>query len=183
MAEQQIDDEGRPEPILAGDEVVTLVTFLDYQRATLEWKTRGLTTEQLRQRIPSSAMTLGGLLGHLAWVESFWLEETVAGQPAPEPWGSIDFEADDDADWTLGVTLEGDELRSLWVANVERSRAVVEGFIEQHGADALGTTVPAWGGREHVAVRWVLTHMIEEYARHNGHADILREAVDGETGE
>lgn len=183
MSTPHIDEQGRPEPPFAADEAASLVGYLDYQRATLEWKTRGLTTDQLRMRIPSSAMTLGGLLGHLAWVESFWFEETVAGQTPPEPWASTDFDADEDADWTLGTTLEGDELRSLWVANVERSRCVVDSLLEDEGADALGKTVPAWGGREHLSVRWVLLHMIEEYARHNGHADVLREAVDGETGE
>lgn len=182
MAEPHIDEQGRPEPPFVADEAETLKGYLDYQRATLEWKTRGLTTEQLRMAaIPTSTMTLGGLLGHLAWVESFWFEETVAGQEAPEPWLSTDFNADEDADWTLGNSIDADEARSLWIANVERARCVVDEALAK--PDGLGAVVPAWGGREQLTVRWVMTHMIEEYARHNGHADILREAIDGETGE
>lgn len=182
MAEPHIDEQGRPEPPFAADEVETLKGYLDYQRSTLEWKTRGLTTEQLRTRaIPTSVMTLGGILGHLAWVESYWFEEVTAGQKPPAPWDTMDFAADEDADWALGNSIDADEVRSLWMANVERSRCVVDEAVAK--PDGLGTVVEAWGGRAQVSVRWVITHMIEEYARHNGHADILREAIDGETGE
>ena len=77
----------------------------------------------------------------------------------------------------------GDELRARWAEGAGRSRAVVEAQLSHSEAKALGDAHPAWGGRGRVSLRWILTHMIEEYARHNGHADLIRESIDGETGE
>jgi hypothetical protein len=93
-----VDEYGRPEPPREGGEVATLLGFLDYQRATLEWKCRGLSDEQLRVALRPSSMTLGGLLKHLACVEDSWFTEVVAGEPALEPWASADFEADPGVD-------------------------------------------------------------------------------------
>lgn len=183
MSEPILDDEGRPEPPFSAPEVPTLLGFLDYQRATLAWKTRGLTTEQLRQPLSPTSMTLGGILTHMAWVESFWFIVTVGARAPEEPWRTMDFDADDDADWHLANELDGDAVRVLWEENVERSRSQVAGMLEQHGDAALDHEADAWGGNERVSLRWVLTHMIEEYARHNGHADLLREAIDGSVGE
>jgi uncharacterized damage-inducible protein DinB len=177
------DDHGRPEPPLAGDEVSTLLGFLDYQRATLAWKTRGLDDEALRVALPPTTMTLGGLLKHMACVEDGWFTEVVAEQPDPEPWASVDWDADRDWDWHSAAEQPGDELRAFWAERVEASRAVVRAALEGGVDEALAATHPAWGGRGQVSLRWVLTHMIEEYARHNGHADLLRESIDGETGE
>lgn len=180
MAELQIDDHGRPEPPLAADEAGTLLGFLDYQRATLEWKTRGVDDVGLRLALRDhlSGMTLGGLLGHLAFVEDYWCSEVVAGRTDIEPWASVDWQADEDWDWHVAEQQSGGQLRALWAAAVERSRAAVA----DRRAD-LGATSAAWGGSAQVSLRWVLTHLIEEYARHNGHADLLRELVDGQTGE
>ena len=86
------------------------------------------------------------------------------------------------AEWQNVHEDTGEELRRLWAERVERSRAVVAERL-QGGDDPLTGTHPAWGGRAHPSLRWVLVHMIEEYARHNGHADLLRQAIDGETGE
>ena len=169
-----VDDQGRPEPPLAGDEVQTLLGFLDYQRATLDWKCRGLTDEQLRAGLPSTALTLGGMLKHLARVEDHWFTEVVA--EGENPWASVPWAAE----WQDAAQQTGDELRELWADRVAASRRIVDAALE---TGDLGVTHPAWGGQARPSLRWVLVHMIEEYARHNGHADLLRESIDGETGE
>ncbi len=181
MAEVLADAYGRPEPPREGGEVATLLGFLDYQRATLEWKCSGLSDEQLRVALPSSPMTLGGLLKHLACVEDSWFTEVVAGKPAVEPWASVDFEADPEWSWHSAASDSGDYLRALWAEAVHRSRAVVRAQLSRGGA-ALGQTHADWQLPHPVSLRWVLVHMIEEYARHNGHADLLRESIDGQTG-
>lgn len=181
MTEPVIDDVGRPEPPLAADEVRTLVGFLDYQRATFEWKAHGLDDDQLRQRLHPTAMTLGGLLKHLAFVEDHWFHHVVGRQPPPPPWDR-DWTADPDWEFTSAAADTGAELRALWAERVRRSRALLGDRLAA-GGDPLSATYPAWGGEAEVSLRWVLAHLIEEYARHNGHADLLREAIDGEVGE
>jgi uncharacterized damage-inducible protein DinB len=183
MGKAETDEHGRPEPPHEAAEAETLLGFLDYQRATLAWKCRGLTDEQLRLPLPPTSMTLGGLLKHLAYVEDYWFTEVAAGRPAPEPWASIDWQMDPDWEWHSADADSGHELRALWAERVGRSRAVVSTQFRQGADGALGRPHPAWGGQGLVSLRWVLVHMIEEYARHNGHADLLREAIDGVTGE
>lgn len=177
------DEHGRPEPDFSGEELALLAQFLDYQRATLAWKASGLTDEAARQRTAASSLSLGGLLGHLAWVEDFWFTQVVGEQSAPEPWASMDWAAHPDGDHELVEEQGLSEVRALWEQSCARSRAVLQEQVRAHGAAALDATHPAWGGREQVSLRWVLLHMIEECARHNGHADLLREAVDGQVGE
>jgi uncharacterized damage-inducible protein DinB len=183
MAEVMIDEHGRPEPPLASGEVATLLGFLDYQRATLEWKCRGLSDEQLRVALPPSSMTLGGLLKHLACVEDSWFTEVVAGQPAVEPWASVDFEADPEWSWRTAALDSGEYLRALWADGVHRSRAVVQAQLSKGDEVALLETHADWQLPNPVSLRWVLVHLIEEYARHNGHADLIRESIDGQTGD
>jgi uncharacterized damage-inducible protein DinB len=183
MDDVEIDQHGRPEPPLESDETATLLGFLDYQRATLEWKCRGLSDEQLRVALPPTAMTLGGMLKHLAYVEDYWFTEVAAEQPSPEPWASVDWKTDPDWDWHSAASDPGDGLRALWAERAGRSRAVVTAQIARGNAEALGHAHPAWGGRGRASLRWILVHMVEEYARHNGHADLIRESIDGETGE
>jgi uncharacterized damage-inducible protein DinB len=179
MTDAVIDEVGRPEPPLAGTEVETLLGFLDYQRATFEWKCRGLSDEQLRARLnhPTN-LTLGGMLKHLARVEDGWFTQVVAEGELPAMWASKPWSAE----WEDAAEQTGDELRRLWQDRVEASRRVVAVQLEA-GDRALAATHSAWGGQGYPSLRWVLVHMIEEYARHNGHADLLREAIDGETGE
>ena len=183
MTDVQIDDVGRPEAPLLADEVATLTGFLDYQRATLEWKCRGLSDEQLRADLAPTSMTLGGLLKHMAYVEDYWFTETVAGEASPSPWADADWKADNDWEWHSAAEDSGDALRGLWAQRVEASRGVVARELEPEAAAGLSRAHPAWGGRGEVSLRWVLVHMIEEYARHNGHADLLRQSIDGQTGE
>jgi uncharacterized damage-inducible protein DinB len=183
MDEMQTDQHGRPEPPHEAGEAATLTGFLDYQRGTLQWKCRGLSDEQLRVALPPTTMTLGGMLKHMACVEDYWFTEVAAEKPSPEPWGSVDWDADPDWDWRTAASDSGDELRGLWAERVGRSRAVVEAQLGLGEDKALSQAHPAWGGQGRVSLRWILTHMVEEYARHNGHADLIRESLDGETGE
>jgi uncharacterized damage-inducible protein DinB len=152
----ELDDQGRPEPPSAGDDVATLIGFLEYQRATFAWKIDGLDAEGLRATVGVSPMTLGGMLAHLALVEDSWFTERLHGRQIPAPWTDVDWTANPDMDWHLVDRQEPAEVSSLW----------------QSDADGRSPSL-----------RWILVHMIEEYARHNGHADLLRESVDGETGE
>src|ERR1700736_6118887 len=147
MGQLETDEHGRPEPPQEGDETATLRGFLDYQRATLEWKSRGLSDEQLRVVLPPTSMTLGGMLKHLACVEDYWFTEVVAGEPSPEPWAGVDWEADPRWDWRSAAGDPGGELRALWGERVERSRAVVDARLGQGAAEALGETHPARGGQ------------------------------------
>ena len=158
-----------------------LLGFLDYQRATLAWKCGGLTDEQLRIVRPPSSVTLGGLLKHLASIEDEWFTEVVALGPPPEPWASVDQQATPDWAWTSAADDSGAELLALWAERVERSRAVVADRVRDQGVKALDQTHAAWLGA--VSLRWVILHMIEEYARHNGQADLIRESIDGLVGE
>jgi len=179
----EIDDRVRPEPPLEGDEVATLRGFLGYQRATLIWKTSRLDDDQLRIARPPSTITLGGLLKHMAQVEDYWFTEVVAERPQPEPWASAPFDDDPDWEWHSAAADSGAALRAQWQASVDRSLAVLAEALGQDPQAGLRAAHPAWGGQGRVSLRWVLVHMIEEYARHNGHADLLRESIDGETGE
>lgn len=184
MAHSSTDGQGRPEPPLVADEAATLVGFLDFQRGTLEWKTRGLDEAGLRRRLDAhpSELTLAGLLSHLAWVEDFYFASGAVGAPMPQEWGPTDDGSDFVRAWTSAADLSAAEVRGRWERAVSRSRALVDELLRV-GPDALDRTYPAWDGREQVTLRWLLTHMVEEYARHNGHADLLRELVDGQTGE
>lgn len=176
-----LDEQGRPEPPVAAEEAATLLGFLDFLRATLEWKCAGLDATGLRTTLPPSSMTLGGMLKHLAYVEDHWLSHTLHGhEPAP-PWDAVDWRADRDWDWDSAAGDRPEQLRSLWQDAVGRSRELVARALADGGLDQ--PVRRAWSGGRTPTLRWVLVHMVEEYARHCGHADLLREAVDGRTGE
>ena len=171
----------RIDPDTAGDDYTSLSQFLDFHRATLVVKASGLSSEQLAARaVPSSAITLGGMLKHLALVEDDWFQVKFLGRPELEPWASAPFDVDPDWDWHSAVDDTPDELLRLYDAACTRSRAaVVEvgGDLDRRSA----VTDPQTGAT--ISLRWILLHMIEETARHNGHADLLREAIDGAVGE
>jgi uncharacterized damage-inducible protein DinB len=172
-------DDPRPQTADAEGEVATLTSFLDYQRMTLEWKCSRLDDAALAMRLPTSALSLGGMLRHLTRVEDYWFGEVAARAQAPlPPWASMEWAAE----WDDAAGIPGDELRRTWDERVAASRAVVAARVAE-GPAALDERFAAWDGNGTVTLRWVLVHMIEEYARHNGHADLLREAIDGETGE
>jgi len=176
-----LDEQGRPEPPANDDEPATLLGFLDFQRATLAWKTDGLDADGLRATLAPSTMTLGGLLKHLALVEDHWFSERLLGREPEPPWDAVDWDADRDWEWHTAEQDSPDALRALWRASVDRSRAAVAEALADGGLDRLAA-IPGRDGST-PSLRWIVVHMIEEYARHNGHADLLRESVDGETGE
>ncbi len=151
-----------------------LNAFLEWHRATLAHKCRGLTDEQLRaESVPPSKLSLLGLVRHMAEVERTWFRRVLDGEDVPliySPAG--DFQAAYDA-----KAADGDETFAIWRAECARAREA------ERRAPSLSTSAlqPKWG--EFVSLRWILLHMLEEYARHNGHADLLRERIDGTTGE
>lgn len=121
-------------------------------------------------------MTLGGLIAHLAFVEDYWLTERSAGAVAPAPWSTAPWEEDEDFDWHRADSWPQAQVWALYDAAVRRSDSVLAGLQPQH----LAATSMRDGSP--MNVRWVLLHLIEEYAQHAGHADLLREALDGRRG-
>ncbi|MFC4033740.1 DinB family protein [Streptomyces polygonati] len=178
----QLDQQGRPEPPFAADETATLLGFLDYQRATLAWKCAGLDAAGLSATAGVSSMTLGGMLKHLAFVEDIWCSVRLRGRAPHPPWDTVDWDADPDWDWHSAAEDTPERLHALWQDAVARSRSLVAEFLAAGGLDGLAAGYPASRGAP-PSLRWILFHLIEEYARHNGHADLLRESVDGLTGE
>lgn len=172
----------RTDPRLATDEATTLVAFLDYHRDTLRMKTEGLTQGQLAQPLAPSSLTLAGLLKHLALVEASWFGEVLHGRPMGEPWDSVDWDADPDWEFRTAADDTPEQLRALFDAAVEQSRRNIDEALAAGGLDQLSVTLDR-KENQRFSLRWILLHLIEEYARHNGHADYLREAIDGVTGE
>ncbi|MBW4701298.1 MULTISPECIES: DinB family protein [unclassified Micromonospora] len=159
-------------PLLAGERE-TLRAFLDFHRATLAMKCEGLTDEELRQRaVPSSQLTLLGLLRHLAEVERAWFRRVIDAQDVPLLWSDTgDYQQAYDPTGSTGA-----EAFAAWQREVAHSRRIE---LAASSLDVTGHQA-RWG--EDVSLRLVMLHMMHEYARHNGHADLLREAVDGSVG-
>ncbi len=155
-----------------------LVQYLQYQRETMLSKTDGLTREQLARKHSPSELTLAGLLYHLSLVEEDWMEVRFAGLPEREPWSSVDWDADPDWEFRTATELEPEQLRSRYREACERSSQVSSNAA---GLDQLSVRVLR-DGRQ-FSLRWLLLHLVEETARHAGHADFLREAIDGTVGE
>jgi uncharacterized damage-inducible protein DinB len=160
-----------------GSELSSLTEYLDYQRDTMLSRTDGLTREQMAHSHPPSTLTLGGLLYHLALVEEDWMEVRFLGLPDREPWTGVDWDADPNWEFRSAADLQPEELRSRYRDACDRSRRVVS---KAANLDQLSVQ-PLRDGRQ-FSLRWVLLHLIEETARHNGHADFLREAIDGVVG-
>jgi Protein of unknown function (DUF664) len=164
----------RLRPSYVGTESESLSDWLDFHRATLQLKCAGLTDEQLKLRaVPTSTLSLLGLVRHLTEVERGWFCEDLDGQPAPPL-----YYTDDDPDGDFD-NLDSHPVAEVWVAYHEAVASARQIWASFASPDNLGRK----GGEEPLNVRWVMTHLIEEYARHNGHADLLREAIDGERGE
>jgi uncharacterized damage-inducible protein DinB len=173
----------RSDPPVAADEVTMLRSFIDFYRATIRRQCDGLTAEQLRTPHPPSTMTLAGLLKHLAFVEDYWFSVVLLGdQPAP-PWDTVDWAADGDWDWHSALTQSPEELTGLFDDAVAASRRILDQALAQGQGQTDSLDRPSVGKRhgEHVTLRWILVHLVEEYSRHAGHADLLREALDGST--
>jgi uncharacterized damage-inducible protein DinB len=176
-----VDDQGRPEPPLASDEIETLVGFLEFQRATFAWKSSSLDAAGLKATVGASTMTLGGMLKHLAYYEDHWFSHRMRGNARRAIWDDDDWDADPDWEWNSAAEDSPETLRTLWQDAVARSREMLSETLADGGLDQLARRSLPDGRMP--SVRWVVVHMIEEYARHNGHADLIRESVDGLVGE
>lgn len=167
---------------MAGSEAEQLIGAIERQRATFQWKTDGLDSAGLRQRIGSSALTLAGLLKHLALVEDYTFTLKLSGEPMGAPWDSLGWDgADDEWEFTSALDDSPEDLRALWDGAVARSRSRLEAALRTGGLDQpVHASTP---DGEHANLRRLLCDFLEEHARHTGHADLLREAVDGRTGE
>jgi pimeloyl-ACP methyl ester carboxylesterase/uncharacterized damage-inducible protein DinB len=177
-----LDDHGRPEPPLSADETATVLGFLEFQRATLAWKCEGLDAAGLRATTAASSMTLGGMLKHLAYVEDLWCSRRLHGRDPEPPWGTVDWDADVDWDWHSAAEDSPEQLLTMWQDAVARSRVLVAEALADGGMERPAAWIDDFLG-EAPSLRWILLHMIREYSRHIGHADLLRESVDGVTGE
>jgi len=165
----------RTEPPTVADERTLLTGFLDYHRQTLLLKCAGLTPEQLLARAtPPSSLSLLGLVRHLTMVERVWLQERFRGEPEVEFYGP----GDGDFEVTEADEQSVAEAFARYTETVASCRRIVDGA----DLDDL-TRAPHRRTGEHFSLRWILIHLVEEYARHNGHADLLREALDGQVGE
>ncbi|MGW4642341.1 DinB family protein [Sphaerisporangium sp. NPDC004334] len=161
-----------PPPVI-GDERAMLRGFLDYQRATLAMKCDGLSDEELRRRsMPPSTLSLLGLVRHMAEVERAWFRRVVGGEDVPLVWS-------DEGDYQVAYDASGatrSQAFAAWQAEVEHARRV------ELRAPSLEVTAHAARWEQDVSLRLVMLHVLLEYARHNGHADLIREGVDGTVG-
>lgn len=169
------------EPPTDASEVELAVFALDRMRATFAWKTGGLDAEALRRAFPPSAMTLGGLVKHLAFVEDWYAVRDLGGDEFGAPWTREAFDADPEFPWNSAKDDSPEELYALWQRSVQHFRnalvrRLAAGGLEQESTNRL----PDGSGYN---LRRVLTDLQDEYARHTGHADLFREAVDGLVGE
>jgi Protein of unknown function (DUF664) len=169
---------------LRSDEATTLRAFLDHHRDTFRWKCSGLSQAQLAQSLPPSDMTLGGMMKHLAIVDQSWFEDDFMGLGYMPPFDTVDWEADRDWEWHTAKDDTPEELLALFDEAVRRSDAVLDEALSKDGAGLDGLSVAETpDGLGRFSLRWILVHMIEEYARHNGHADLIRQSIDGQTGQ
>ena len=170
------------EPPLAGSEVEHLLGALDRLRTTFRWKTDGLDTIGLRTRLGGSSLTLGGLLKHLALVEDHASTVRLSGSPLGAPWDEIrDDRAGDDWEFASADVDTAEDLYRLWDGAVDRARRRFADALARGGPEQL--VHMAWPDGRHASLRRLLFDLVEEYGRHTGPADLLREAVDGRVGE
>jgi hypothetical protein len=169
------------EPPLAGTEAEHLFAALDRLRTTFRWKADDLDAAGLQARIGSSSLTLAALLKHLALVEDHYSSTKLSGRSPGEPWDSVDWDADPDWEFRSAADDPPDELYALWDGAVARSRARFDAALADGGLDQ--PVHAAWPDGRHPSLRRLVCDLVEEYGRHTGHADLLREAVDGRVGE
>jgi len=167
------------EPPIDGTEAEHLTGALGRMRATLRWKADGLDQAGLAQRLPSSSLSLGGLLRHLALAEDYYLTTKLRGEELVEPWKSLGH--DDTDEWEFEVRLGAAETYAAYDEAVRRNEARIEAALAEGGLDLVAHVDD--GNGNHPRLRRLLVDLLEEYARHTGHADLLREAVDGRVGE
>jgi hypothetical protein len=169
------------EPPFAGTEVEHLTGALDRMRTTFRWKADGLDAAGLQTRIGASHLTLGGLLKHLAVVEDHIFTTKLSGEPMDALWDDNGWDDNDDWEFDSAADDSPEQLYALWDGAVERSRARLGAALADGGLDQLVHVSD--GDGHHASLRRLVCDLIEEYGRHTGHADLLREAVDGRVGE
>ncbi len=169
------------EPSMTPDEVEMLLFALARSRAQFAWKVGGLDAEALCRAHPPSAMTIGGLIKHMAGVEERKMALAVTGQRPAPPWDTMDPGEDPDFEWRTAADDSPEELYEMWRTSVERSEKATAEALADGGLDRpAAIEFPGWG---RVNLRRMLVDLHDEYARHVGHADLFREAVDGVVGE
>ena len=166
----------RTDPPLSGTETEILAGFADFLRETVHLKAEGLDAAGLAATLSPSDLTLGGMLKHLAFVEDYWVSHMLLGHDPSPPWDTAPWDDDADWDWHSAAVDTPEQIRGLWRDAVEKSRA---DFPTDLGQLSVRTTRDG----EHFSARWVLAHLAEEYGRHAGHADLIRQSIDGVTGE
>ena len=169
------------EPPIAGNEVDTLLGTLERLRRYLAWKCGGLDAAGTRATLGPSTMTLGGLLKHLALVEDHAFSVKLYGRDSSAPWNAVDWVADPDWEWRTAADDSPEQLMSQWRESAERSRSLVADALADGGLDRPAACAPPDGQAPNL--RRLVTDMVEEYGRHVGHADLIRESVDGLVGE
>ncbi|WP_086821606.1 DUF664 domain-containing protein [Allokutzneria sp. NRRL B-24872] len=175
------DDDTPWEPPLAGTEAEHVVGALERLRATFRWKADDLDAAGLRVRVGASQLSLGGLLKHLAFVEEQAFITKLSGTRLGAPWNAVDWAAEPDWEFTSAAEDEPAALYVLWDGAVERSRERLTAALADGGLDQLIHLSTPDGHR--ASLRRLVFDLVEEYGRHTGHADLLREAVDGRVGE
>ncbi|MET0998597.1 MAG: DinB family protein [Marmoricola sp.] len=169
------------EPSITPDEVEMLLFALERSRAQFAWKVGGLDAAALRAPHPPSAMTIGGLVKHMAGVEERKMALSVTARPPAPPWDTVDSEADPDWEWRTASEDSPEELYAMWRTAVERSKAATASALADGGLDR--PTAMSFGSWGRPNLRRMLVDLHDEYARHVGHADLFREAIDGLVGE
>ncbi len=170
------------EPPVAGTDVETLLGALERQRRYIAWKCGDLDSAALRQTLPPSTMTLGGLLKHLALVEEEYFSRRLLGREFGTPWDMVDWDADPDWEWRTAADDTPEQLFLLWQGTAAKSREAVAGVLSA-GGTLDEPSKRAWPDGRVPSLRRLVMDMIEEYARHVGHADLIRESIDGLVGE
>jgi uncharacterized damage-inducible protein DinB len=168
-------------PPVAGSEQDTLAGELDRVRSYLAWKSGNLDAAGLRATLGPSTITLGGLVKHLALVEDEYFTRRLLGQELGAPWDAADWDADPDWEWHSAAQDSPDELYALWRGAVDRSRTALAQALAEGGLDE--PIALTWPDGRTPSRRRLLVDVIEEYARHVGHADLIRESIDGLVGE
>ncbi len=158
-------------------ELESLESFLDFQRATMVGKAEGISDEQgVSRPVEPSTLSISGLIKHLALVEESWFQSVFTGGELAEPWASAPFDRDKDWEFNSASADRISDLIAMYTSACEMSLQVV------NGADSLDQMSAKETRHGRVSLRWILLHMIEETARHAGHADLIRERIDGSTG-
>ena len=169
------------EPPLAGSEAEHLFGALDRLRTTFRWKADGLDDRGLRVSVGASELTMGSLLKHLAFVEAFYAQLKLAGRSPGAPWETVDWEANPGWDFASAGADSAEELYALYDNAVAQAREIYDDAVADGGLDQIVDAHDDEG--RHASLRRIVFDLVEEYGRHTGHADLLREAVDGRVGE